>query len=77
MATAAQIQRTARDWSNYAVEPVTVEQVASALYGFGSELACLRIFAKYNTNGAHHNPNARVGYSVNRSTWFFSLEMRF
>jgi hypothetical protein len=77
MATEAQIQRTARDWSDYAAEPVTVEQITSVLYGFGSELACLRIFAQYQSNGAYHNPRARVGYSENRASWYFSLEMQF
>lgn len=73
--TTAQALRTQKMMTEYAGEPVSLAQVASALYVFGSELACLRIFAKYQTNGAYHNPNARVGFSKNRNTWYFSLEM--
>jgi hypothetical protein len=39
--------RLARDWKEYAQESVTVEQIGGAFYGFGSEMACLRIYHKY------------------------------
>ena len=52
-------------------EPITVEDIKGCLYVFGSELACLRIFAHYQKTP---NPRARVDYSVNLSTWFFSLD---
>ena len=42
-------------------EQITVEQVHSTLYVFGSELATLRIFAKMK--------NGRVGYSSNLQTF--------
>jgi hypothetical protein len=58
----------------FAGEDITVEQITSCLYTFGSELACLRIFAKYNANGTVHNKNARVGYSDNLKTWYFALD---
>lgn len=60
--------------SDIAKEPVTVEMVKGVTYGFGSELACLRIFAKYNTNGAAPDPKVRVGYSVNLASWFVSID---
>lgn len=58
----------------YANELVEVEKCKNTFYVYCSELGCLRIFAKYNNNGAYHNKNARVGYSQNLKTWFFSLD---
>ncbi len=55
-------------------EDVRVQQITSCLYTFGSELACLRIFAKYHSNGTTFNPNARIGYSENLTTWYFALK---
>jgi hypothetical protein len=55
-------------------EPVTVEIIAPMLYAFGSELACLRIFAKYNANGSVHNKHVRVGYSPNMESWYASVD---
>ncbi len=75
MITTAQLDRTARDLSLIAKEQVAVEQISGALYAFGSELAVLRIFAKYNANGAVHNPNCRIGFSQNMQMHFFSLEL--
>lgn len=73
--TEQQKQRTVAMMSEIAGESVTVEKVTTNLYVHGSELACLRIFAKYNANGAAPNPKARVGYSKNLGTHYFSLEM--
>jgi hypothetical protein len=72
--TANQEKRIIDMMKEFAGEDVTVEQIASCLYTFGSELACLRIFAKYNANGAVHNKNTRVGYSENLKTWYFALD---
>ena len=73
--TEQQDNRTTKMMTEFAGgEPVTCEHIAGTLYAFGSELAVLRIFAKYNSNGAHHNPNARVIFSENRQSWAFSLE---
>lgn len=67
MITPAQLARTARDWSNIAGEPVTVEQISGALYAFGSEVATLRLFRKM--------PNKRQGYSENMKTFYFCVEL--
>lgn len=48
-------------------EQITVEQVHSTLYVFGSELATLRIFAKMK--------NGRVGYSSNLQTFFWATDL--
>lgn len=72
--TGPQLQRLAGDWSDWSKESVEVEYVKGTVYGFGSELAVLRLFAKYNSNGSVHVDNVRVGYSDNLNTWFFSLD---
>jgi len=73
--TDEQEKRIARMMKEYAGgEDVKIEHITSCIYAFGSELACLRIFAKYNANGAVHNKNARVGYSENQTSWYFVLE---
>ena len=48
-------------------EPVTVEQIQSTLYVFGSELATLRIFAKMK--------DGRTGYSANLQTFFWATDL--
>jgi len=75
MFTENQLARTSRDFSSIAKEEVTVEQIGSGLYGFGSELATLRLFAKYNSNGAIHNAKCRVGYSENLGKFYFSIDL--
>jgi len=72
MATPEQIARTQRDWTAYAGEPVRVEEIGGTLYGFGSELATLRIYRKY---GAMEN--ATQGHSSNMGSFYFSLTPRF
>jgi hypothetical protein len=71
-ATTAQIERTTREWSQIASEPVRVEQIRGAMYAYGSELACLRLYRKFN--GA---PNVTSAYSANMQTWFFRVETDF
>ncbi len=55
-------------------EPVEAENVKGTIYVFGSELATLRIFAKYQANGSVHNPKARVGHSANLGKFYFALD---
>lgn len=73
--TTAQAQRTEKMMAEFAKEPVVIEEIKSTLYVYGSELACLRIFAKYNSNGAAPNKKARVGYSENLKSFYCSLDM--
>lgn len=70
-----QIASTARDLSKIAKEPVEVQQLGSAIYAYGSELATLRIFAKYNSNGAIYNKKVRCGYSENQNKFYFVIEI--
>ena len=69
--TEHQIMRLTKDLSAIAKEPITVEHSKGAYYAFGSELAVLRLFHKYNS------PKCRAGYSENMKTWYFSIETRF
>lgn len=73
--TAAQFTRTTRQMSDIAKEPVELEQIGSGLYAFGSELATLRIFAKYNSNGTIHNAGCRCGYSENLGKFYFVIDL--
>ena len=63
------LRRFERTWSEYAKEPVQVKQVCSTLYGYGSELACLRIYHRYG--GKDHT----VGYSKNLGTWYVERDV--
>jgi hypothetical protein len=67
MATKSQLNRIEKEYSAIAGEKVTVEQIGSTMYAFGSELATLRLFRKM--------PNMRQGFSENMNTFFFSIEM--
>ncbi len=48
--TAEMIERVARDWTAYSGEQIAVEYIKGTFYGFGSELATLRLFRKYAPN---------------------------
>ena len=67
MTTKSQLNRIEKEYSAIAGEKVTVEQIGSTMYAFGSELATLRLFRKM--------PNMRQGFSENMNTFFFSIEM--
>jgi hypothetical protein len=72
MATKAQLQRIADEWSQYANEPVRVEEIGGTFYGFGSELATLRLYRHYGDR-----PNVSQGFSSNLGSFYFSLTPRF
>lgn len=56
-------------------ESLSGRQIGTAFYFFGSELACLRVFANYNAYGAGHNEKVRTGYSKNLKTHYVSIEL--
>jgi hypothetical protein len=66
------VERTQKDWSEYAGENIVVEEIGGTLYGFGSEIATLRIFKKYGAC-----KNVRQGYSENLGKFYFSLTPQF
>jgi len=61
-------------FQEFAKEPIEVQEITSAFYAFGSELAVLRIFAKYQTNGKYFNAQATIGYSEPRKSHYFCLD---
>lgn len=62
-------RRAAVDWSRVAGESVATGFIQGTMYGYGSELAVLRLFHKYNC------PKARAFYSKTMGSWTFALEM--
>ena len=70
--SSASLRKFARAWSEYAKEPIRVEQVCGTLYGYGSELACLRIYYRYRHSGCTDHS---VGYSENLNTWFIERDV--
>lgn len=58
------------DWNRAAQEKVSVEIVGNTIYGFGSELAVLRIMMGYRKQD-----NARVGFSAGYGLHFFALDV--
>ena len=67
--TEAQLRRISLDWSRRAKEPVTVEAIGGVIYGFGSELAALRLYYAHRLVPVER---LRVSWSEPRQTWFFS-----
>ena len=67
----AQLRRFGSDMYEYSGhEEVAVQKIGGTLYCSASELACLRIFAKY-----HLAPNVRLGYSENEKSWYVSVAL--
>ncbi len=66
------LSRVERDWRKVAKENVEVEKIKGAIYGFGSELATLRLFYEYRYSFALGKVNC--GYSDNLRTHYFVLE---
>lgn len=71
------LKRVAKDWSNIAKEPIEVEEIKGMVFGFGSELATLRIWRKYTLgiqDGRGDYSSLDQGYSKNLKAWYFSIE---
>jgi hypothetical protein len=64
--------RAQKDLEQIAKESLEMKELGGALYAFGSELACLRLFHKYR----HCGDRADSGFSENLKTWYFRLETR-
>lgn len=72
MITDAQLTATRIVFERIAKECVEVEQVCATVYGFASELACLRLFREYNRMERVLSTN--MGYSENMQSWYFCIE---
>ncbi len=64
------LKKVKDDWVKVTKEPIEVEYIKGAYYGYGSELAVLRLYKYYNGK-------QRMGYSPNLNTWYFELELSF
>lgn len=65
--TDAQINRITSDYSAIAKEQVTIEQIGTSVYVFGSELATLRLFRSM--------PTITQGYSENLKTFYTAMAL--
>lgn len=63
-------QKAKTEFERYAKETLAVEEIAGAIYAFGSELACLRLLNAYRYCG----DAVKAAYSENQKSWFFRLE---
>jgi hypothetical protein len=73
--SAGQLARTEREWSATAGESVRVEEIGATLYGFCGELGALRLMRCYRWTLINRGDVARVCWSENLKTWFFSLDV--
>lgn len=64
------LNRTKTEFENHAKEALELKELGGAIYAFGSELACLRLFHKYRNCG----DRADSGFSENLKSWYFRLE---
>jgi hypothetical protein len=65
------LNRAKAEFEKHAKESLELKELGGAVYVFGSELACLRLFHKYRYCGDRVNS----GFSENLKTWYFSLEI--
>jgi hypothetical protein len=67
---AMNLTRAKAEFEKYAKETLELKELGGAVYAFGSELACLRLFYVYRNRDAR----AVSGFSENLNTWYFRLE---
>ena len=65
------LDRLQKQMEGYAGEPVTVRVITGSYYVFGSELATLRIYRKFEKCD-----NVSQGYSENLETFYFVIEKK-
>ena len=68
--TSAQLDRIKNDWEHISGESLEFEIMQGFVYGFGSELATLRLHKKY---GKFNSSKADSGYSISLKTHYFRL----
>ena len=72
--TDVQVKKVKRDWDKIAKENIEVEKIKGAFYGYGSELATLRLLQNYTANGQVANKKTRAGHSKGKNSFYFVLE---
>lgn len=68
--TQKQISRLTSDWMKITKEEIKVKEISEETYGFGSELACLRLYLSYRMTDRERT---KCAYSENMGSWFFRL----
>lgn len=71
--TENQIKRVKNDWEKIAKETIEIEYCNGTFYGYGSELATLRIYKEYTL--ITKSEKVRQEYSKNLKTYFFALDI--
>ena len=64
------LRRLKDEWEKYSKEDLQVEDIKGVVYGYGSELATLRVMKAYR-----ENKKVRHGYSENLETFYVSMEI--
>lgn len=64
------ISRARAELERHSKEKLELKELGGAVYAFGSELACLRLFHVYR----HCGDRACAGFSKNMKSWYFRLE---
>ena len=64
--------RAASEFSKHGKETMTAEYIKGTIYGFGSELACLRCYHVYRGS-----LDIKFGFSKNIGTWYFSYSTKY
>jgi len=65
------LNRAKTEFEKHAKETLELKELGGAMYAFGSELACLRLFHAYRYCGY----SAGFGFSENLKSWYFCLEI--
>lgn len=69
-----QSKKVKSEWEKISKEKIEVEKIKGAFYGYGSELATLRLLQKYTANGQVANKKTKAGFSKNKNSFYFVLE---
>jgi hypothetical protein len=64
------LNRAKNEFEKHAKETLELKELGGAIYAFGSELACLRLFYVYRNCG----DRVASGFSENLKSWYFRLE---
>lgn len=65
------LNKAKTEFEKYAKETLELKEIGGAIYAFGSELACLRLFHVYRYCG----DSAASRFSENMKSWYFRLEI--
>jgi len=64
------INRVKKDWESIAMEPIIIHTAGNNIYGFGSELAVLRLEHRYGNRSKF-----KAEFSNSWESWYFRIEL--